>query len=317
MTPLLKRDGSFGGTMKDDEVEKGLMVITTELCKEDPDCLVQAHIDARRPGKAGIVSGRAETNDFCEGGGWLVNHNRGGDVAVYMPTEFKPLFMKGRIEMNAHIHGSFISNGCSICGESPSVATASFCLSFVLCTQILVHFCEDHLNDADVVKGMSIVLAEKARQIEIGVTWRDILEKKRARDEKMFGLMAIRAIDYGQCGCPHCGYQHPDVEFVAGTISYKLCEKCGLPYVVFADGVKKMSAMVEMPSGSKTRATLRGHPLRVEPPPYGSPWSRVFSCVSCHQKYPSDREGTTCDKCNAEVRCYAVPYRGKNKDAVQ
>ena len=285
------------------------MVITTKLLESDPDCL-QKYIDPRRPCEIGVVSGPANYHS----GAWLVNHNQGNDIAAYMPAEIEPFVVGEGIEIEAYASSDLISNECCLCGKSPTILTVSFWLCFRLGTHILVHFCEEHMNHVDILKGVSKVLAEEAGSIERGPTWQEIVEKEKNRREMELGMIAIRAVDYDQAGCPHCSYQHPDVDFAPNTISYKFCEKCNRPYVVFADGVEKKSAIVELPSGGKTRATLRS--LNIEQP-YSTPWKRVFKCVGCNKEYPSDRIGTKCDNCDSPVKEFAVPYRNEKRGVIK
>jgi hypothetical protein len=293
--------------MENDEVKEGLMVITTELLNDDPDYF-KGNVDARRPGKVGEVSRQVMIGDKKA---WLINHNRGDDIAVYMSGEFEPYLREDKVQMETYISSGFISNECIMCKESPTVATVSFFLSFYLGTHILVHFCEKHMNHVDVLKGVSKALAKVAGDIEMGVTWKEKISK-----EKSYGLIAIRPIDYDQFGCPHCCYQLPSVEFAPDSVVYVLCEKCNLPYVVFADGVTKKSTMVEVPNENKVRATLQDHPKRGSSK-YGlSPYKRIFRCgnENCQKLYPSDRHETKCDVCGDKVKLILVP--NKKPDAV-
>lgn len=288
--------------MKKSDLKEGLVVITTNLSERDPNCL-KRYVDARRPCAVGILCRPA---DYYSGA-WLVNHNRGNDIAAYMPTEIEPFVVGDGIEVEAHASSSFMSNECSICGKRPTLLTVSFWLCFRLGTHILVYFCEEHMNHVDILKGVSKALAEKAGGIEKGPTWQNIVEEEKKRQQMELGVIAIRAVDYDQAGCPHCSYQRPDVTFVPNTISYRFCEKCNQLYVVFADGIEKKSVIVELPSG-KVRATLR--PLNIEQI-YNTPWKRTFKCTECNKEYPSDRRETKCDDCDSLVKEFAAPYRNE------
>lgn len=288
------------------------MVVTTELLPEDPDC-PQNFVDGRRPGKVGMVYERIMTNN---GKVWLISHNYRGDATAYVSAELEPFLTKSNIRVETYFFKGFMANECSICGKKPTVVAISFWLSFRLGTHKLIHFCEDHTNDVDVLEGVGKALLITAKDMKIGTTWQDVLKKDKIQREKISGLIAIRADDYDQFGCPHCGYQLPGVEFTPNSIVYVLCGKCNLAYAVFADGVTKKSTMVEVPNENKVRATLQEHPKR-EFSKYGtSPYRRIFRCgnENCQKLYPSDRHETKCDDCDGKVNLILVP--NKKPDAV-
>lgn len=276
--------------MENGKVRKGLVVITTVLKEEDPRCFYR-YVDARVPGVAGAVVGPVSGG---EGENlWLVCHTQGKEGAAYDASEFEPLYGEKGVELETYFSECFISNECCICGKSPTVGSVSFWLSLGLATHEVAYFCEKHFNHIDILKGFGGALIKRAHGIEEGMIWRKELPKKESSY-----LVAIRAVDYDHLGCPHCSYQRPDVNFARDTISLVWCEKCGMPYVVFADGVEKKSTMVEMPSGGKTRAVLKDCPCEDH---YLDHWTRVFQCKECSQKYPSDREGTICDTCGGKI----------------
>lgn len=281
----------FGGlNMKNEDVKKGLVVITTVLKEEDPKCFYRFN-EGRVPGAAGVIvepiSGGQDENL------WLVCHTQGEEGAVYDASEFEPIYSEKGIELETYFSECFVSNECCICGKSPTVASVSFWLAFGLGTHKVVYFCENHFNHVDILKGLGGALVKKALDIEKGMIYRKELPR-----EKSSYLVAIRAVDYDHLGCPHCSYQHPDVNFTPGTISLVWCEKCGMPYAVFADGVRKRSAMVEMLFGYNARAVLKDCPCEDH---YFTHWTRVFQCRECSQRYPSDREGTICNTCGGKI----------------
>lgn len=292
--------------MKNEDVKPGLVVITTVLKEEDPNCFYQ-FLEGRVPGVAGVVSkpvpGEKGQNL------WLVVHTQGEEGAAYDSSEFEPFWTEGIVDLHSYFVKDVASNECCICGKSPTFGVASLFLSFQLGTHELVHFCEKHLNHVDVLRGIGTALTNRAASIANGITWkRDVLKEGTPEGKKPSYLVAIRAVDYDHFGCPFCCHQRPDVEFVRDTISLVWCPKCAMPYAVFADGVKKRSAMVEMLFGHKARAVLQERSCDDR---YPFDWVRVFQCLKCSHRYPSDREGTDCDICGGKIRRSKVDRESK------